>query len=236
MNPFLSNKEIARAFNALGKIMELHGENPFKIRSYYSAYNTLRKWPVPLAELNIGELNEIKGIGKAISSKIIELVETGEMAAYKKYEDITPPGIIHLLQLKGVGPKKIKQLWKELGIESAGELLYACNENRLIELKGFGSKTQENLKAQLEYFIRSSGKFLYARVIDHAEEICRILSGAFPDHQFRIVGKLAMNYPVVEMIELLTSGKTTDIRNHLLSLHHEINSENEKLLFRDIPL
>ena len=151
----MTNKEIAQRFSDLAKIMELHDENPFKIRSYNNAYLQLRKVSTPLFEMSDAEISGIKGVGNAISSKIRELEETGELATYKKYGDVTPSGVREMLSIKGFGPKKVRVVWKELGAESVGELLYACNENRLVELNGFGQKTQEDLKNKLEYFLQS---------------------------------------------------------------------------------
>ena len=136
----MTNKEIANVFNELGKIMELHGENPFKIRSYQNAYLNLRKLQSPLSEMPEAEIGAMKGIGKAISAKIQELLTTGELETLNKYLEKTPEGIRDMLKIKGFGPKKIKVLWDQLKVESVGELLYACNENRLVELKGFGEK------------------------------------------------------------------------------------------------
>ena len=96
------------------------------------------------------EINDIKGVGKAIAGKIRELLDNGEMATYNKYLDQTPAGVQEMLKIKGFGPKKVLVIWKEMEIETIGELLYACIENRLIEAKGFGQKTQEDLKNKLE--------------------------------------------------------------------------------------
>lgn len=158
----MTNKEIAKTFQLLGKVMELHGENKFKIRSYSNAYMTLRKLQEPLAEMSEEEISQIKGVGKAISAKIRELVETGEMQTLNKYLEKTPAGVVEMLSISGFGPKKVKTVWDDLGVESVGELLYAVNENRLIELKGFGKKTQDDLKQKLEYFQRTRNQFHYA--------------------------------------------------------------------------
>ena len=149
----MTNKEIANKFQELAHLMELHGENKFKIRSYSNAYLSLRKVTDSLEAMSDEEIGAIKGVGKSISAKIRELVDKGEMENTKKYQAITPQGIQDMLKIKGFGPKKINVIWKELGAESVGELLYACNENRLIELKGFGLKTQKDLKEKLEYFL-----------------------------------------------------------------------------------
>ncbi|MFT7606355.1 MAG: DNA polymerase (family 10), partial [Saprospiraceae bacterium] len=155
----MTNKEIANAFNDLGRIMELHGENTFKIRSYNNAYLSLRKLEIPLNEMPDDELAGIKGIGKTIVSKIRELEQTGSLEALDKYKAMTPVGVQEMLKIKGFGPKKVRVIWKDLGAESIGELLYACNENRLVELNGFGQKTQEDLKNKLVYFLNSKNKF-----------------------------------------------------------------------------
>jgi DNA polymerase (family 10) len=158
----MTNKEIAKAFQYLGQIMELHGENPYKVRSYQNAYLTLRKLDKPLAEMTDEEIGAIKGVGKAISSKIRELLNSGQLSTLQKYEDQTPEGVRELLRIPGIGPKKIRTVWKDLDVESVGELLYAVQENRLLELKGFGEKTQADLKKKLEYYLRSKNRFRYA--------------------------------------------------------------------------
>lgn len=202
-NRTMTNKEIANTFQFLGNIMELHGENPFKIRSYSSAYITLRKYPTPLADLSLEELAAIKGIGKAISEKTRELVETGSMQALQKYLDKTPPGIQDMLHVKGFGPKKIKAVWQELGVETIGELLYACNENRLVELKGFGQKTQEDLRQKLEYFQKSAGKYRYADVEAEANSVIDFIKKTLPDAEVSPAGALRRKSNIVEKIEVV---------------------------------
>ncbi|PSR12731.1 MAG: DNA polymerase/3'-5' exonuclease PolX, partial [Bacteroidetes bacterium] len=111
----MTNKEIGSAFRELAQLMELHADNPFKIRSYQNAYMTLRKLDQPVAELDEAALANIKGIGKAISGKIIELIENGQMEALEKFRKITPPGVRDMLGIAGFGPKKVRQVWQELG-------------------------------------------------------------------------------------------------------------------------
>jgi len=151
----MKNKDIARQFDLLAKIMELHDENPFKIRSYANAYLSLRKMEGDLSAMSREELSAIPGVGDAITDKITELLQTGKMRTLEKYKDITPLGVQEMLSIRGLGPKKVKQIWKEMGITTVGELLYACNENRLIEVKGFGLKTQDEIRKKIEYFVDS---------------------------------------------------------------------------------
>ena len=200
----MTNKELAAQFKLLGDIMELHGENAFKIRSYSNAYLTLRKYPDPVGDLPESERANIKGIGKAINAKIAELMETGAMQTLERYKGQTPAGLLELLQIKGLGAKKVRVIWKELGIESLGELSYAINENRLVELNGFGAKTQESLKQKLEYFQQSKGFFHYAYLYDVAEGIIDALKKAGPAQAtVQALGTFAQQQVVGEQIELL---------------------------------
>lgn len=199
----LTNKEIARTFQLLGHIMELHGENPFKIRSYHSAYRNLRALERPLSEVPAEELESIKGVGKAISSKITELLETGQMQTLEKYKTKTPQGIQEMLTVKGFGPKKVAAVWKGLGVETVGELLYAVNENRLVELKGFGQKTQDALKEKLEYFQQSRGKFHYAALADAADALLAQVRALLPDACVELCGPVRRKAITLQTIHLL---------------------------------
>jgi len=202
----MTNREIAKAFNHLGDLMELHEENTFKIRSYRNAYLTIRKLPEPLADMSDTEINGIKGVGKAIAGKIRELLDGGEMATLNKYKDQTPEGIQDLLGIKGLGAKKIRQLWQEMGIESAGELYYACNENRLIALKGFGLKTQEDIRQKIEYHRQSRDKFLYATLEQEAEELVSELQKKL-NIQAELTGAIRRKIPILRGIEILIDTK-----------------------------
>ncbi|MCB0578447.1 MAG: DNA polymerase/3'-5' exonuclease PolX [Phaeodactylibacter sp.] len=199
----MTNKDIARHFQLLGRLMELHGENPFKIRSYQNAYRTLRSLDKPLEEMDEEEIASIKGVGKAISGKIRELVENGQMQTLEKYREKTPEGIQEMLGIKGFGPKKIMAVWQGLGVESVGELLYAANENRLVELKGFGRKTQEELKKQLEYYQRSKHQYHYATLEKEAEQLEEAVGQTLPGARANLCGAIRRRANVVERIELL---------------------------------
>ena len=206
----MTNKEIGAAFRELARLMELHDEKSFRIRSYSNAYMTLRKLDRPVADLSEADLQEIKGIGKAISGKIRELIEHGKMDALDKYRSMTPEGVQQMLGISGFGPKKVRLVWQELGIESVGELLYAVNENRLLEVKGFGQKTQDDLKTKLAYFQLSQGKYLYATLEPLAEAIVEKVQAQYPTATIAWTGALRRACPVLEKVELLAAGITAD--------------------------
>ncbi len=199
----MTNKEIARTFQYLGNIMELHGENPYKIRSYQNAYINLRKLDEPLANMSDEQISGIKGVGAAISGKIRELLDHGKMATLEKYKEMTPEGVQEMLNIKGFGPKKIAVIWKDLGVETIGELLYAVNENRLIELKGFGKKTQDDLKQKLEYYQKSKNKFHYAVLEAPAQQLLADLRALFPNHLMALTGAIRRRANTLESIEIL---------------------------------
>ncbi|MBK7410631.1 MAG: DNA polymerase/3'-5' exonuclease PolX [Saprospirales bacterium] len=205
-----TNKEIAKSFQLLGELMELHGENPFKIRSYQNAYLNLRKMDQPLSELSEAELSALKGVGNAISGKIRELVETGKMQTLERYKAQTPEGLQEILQVPGLGPKKIRLLWKELDIESIGELLYAVNENRLLDLKGFGLKTQEDLRQKLEFFQHTRHLYHYAAAWTEAGKLLETLRNQLPGRQIELTGAIRRKNNVVDRIEFLVEGEEAD--------------------------
>ncbi|HJW30985.1 MAG TPA: helix-hairpin-helix domain-containing protein, partial [Saprospiraceae bacterium] len=177
------NKEIARQFNLLANLMELHGENAFKTKAYSGAYLVLRKWDKPLADMSPEELESIQGIGASVASKIHELNTTGRIDALEKLKAKTPEGIQQMLSIKGLGPKKVRQIWDELKVESPAELLYACNENRLVKLSGFGLKTQEDIRQKIVYFLESEHQLLYGSVESELNEWLGRFRAAFPQHQ-----------------------------------------------------
>ena len=133
----MTNKEIASYFKLTAQLMELHNENPFKIKSYTNAAFKIAKSSVSFNEVSENELVKIDGIGKSIAEKITELLNSGSIAYLEELLLKTPQGIVEMLSVKGIGPSKVKIIWQDLGAETVGELLYACNENRLASIKGF---------------------------------------------------------------------------------------------------
>ena len=180
----MHNDNIAANFSLLAKLMDIHGENSFKSKSYASAAFAIDKLTTQLAEMPPEKIFAIKGIGDAIGKKIIDQLQTGEFTLLIELIQKTPPGIIEMLGIKGIGPKKIATIWKELEIESLGELLYACNENRLTLYKGFGEKSQQNIKEAIEFYMGTLGRYLFAQIEFYALEMEKKLKKAFPEKLF----------------------------------------------------
>ncbi|MCS6823821.1 MAG: helix-hairpin-helix domain-containing protein [Cytophagaceae bacterium] len=167
----MQNEEIIELFRLTASLMELHDENPFKIKAYTNAVYYLEKINDSLNTLSVNQLQQLEGIGKSFALKIEEIISTGSFKELNEYLSKTPAGVIAMLNIKGLGPKKIKTLWKEQGIKSPEELLIACETNRISGLKGFGEKTQENIKQQLYFLQSQQDKHLYASIENTALEL-----------------------------------------------------------------
>ena len=102
------------------------------------------------------KISSLKGIGASSAQKIDELLKTGKLKILEELIQNTPPGVLEMLNIKGIGPKKINSIWKEMEIETVGELLYACKENRLKLYKGFGEKTQQNIIDTIEFYFKNT--------------------------------------------------------------------------------
>ncbi|MBA2583349.1 MAG: DNA polymerase/3'-5' exonuclease PolX [Bacteroidetes bacterium] len=201
----MTNKEISKTFKLTAQLMELHEENSFKIKSYSNAAFKIDRLPKQLNEYSVQEISNLEGIGKSISACISQLLSLGNFPELSRIIEITPPGVIEMLAIKGVGPKKIAVIWKTLNIESPGELLYACNENRLIDLKGFGLKTQLMIKQAIEYKISNSGKFHYAMAAMFAKQLVDFLKESLKTELISLTGEIRRKCEIVTCIDVLIS-------------------------------
>ena len=199
----MDNNEIANRFSLLSKLLDIHGENSFKSKSYSIAAYKIDQLTVELKTLPREKIFQITGIGEAIGKKILELVETGKMKVLEEIISKTPEGILDLMKIKGLGPKKIGIIWREMNVESIGELLYACNENRLSLLKGFGKKTQDNVIESIEFFLRQQGNYLYAQVEDLVIEMQSLLATIFSTDSIRITGVFARQLETLDELEFV---------------------------------
>jgi DNA polymerase (family X) len=202
----MENKEIARIFRFISQLMELHDENPFKAKSYASAAFRIERLEKRVADLAAEEMEKLEGVGKSIAQRIGEILQKGTTEDLEKMVSITPDGIIRMLTLKGIGPKKVGMLWRQLGIESLGELLYACNENRLVELKGFGLKTQDQIRQSIEFSLSNSGKYHYAALEGRALSLMNVLRELPSIKNISVTGALRRKCEVLEKIEFAIEG------------------------------
>lgn len=199
----MTNKEIAGIFKLAGKLTELHDGNEFKVKSYMANSFKIEKLPHPLESMSGEEIEKIEGIGKGTHAKIDEINKTGSLKELEELLAKTPVGVLEILSVKGLGPKKVRTIWKELEVESVGELLYACNENRLVDLKGFGEKTQAEVIKSIEFLQANSSKFLYAKLEPIALQLIEIIEKSDLAEKISLTGELRRRCSEVEKIEIV---------------------------------
>ena len=201
----MDNYAIADQFSLLAKLMDIHGENSFRAKSYASAAYNIEQLTVPLASTDRQAMPALKGIGDSTAKKIAEILDTGSMQVLDILISNTPPGVIAMLQVKGLGPKKIATIWKEMGIESIGELLYACQENRLLMYKGFGAKTQQNVREAIEFLLKHQDRFLYAELEQLVQDLSARLLAEWPQHRCEITGDFRRQCLEMDRIAFVTT-------------------------------
>lgn len=199
----LDNKSITRKLKLIIQLMELHEENPFKIRSYQSAIYTIDQGGVSLEGLTKDQLQEIKGLGKSMAEVIVALDETGTAPILEELLAKTPEGLLEVLQIKGLGPKKIKVLWKELNITSTHELMEACHSGQVARLKGFGEKTQQGIITAMEYLEANRSKWLYADLEPTVEALQQDLEQKFGVGKVAVTGDYARKIEILEQIDFI---------------------------------
>ncbi|MEO7523494.1 MAG: helix-hairpin-helix domain-containing protein [Ferruginibacter sp.] len=214
----MDNYQIADSFSLLSKLMDIHGENSFKSKSYSSAAFAIEKLGVQLQEIASEKIAELKGIGSSSAQKITELLQTGRLKSLEEIIFLTPPGVIEMLNIKGIGPKKINTIWKEMEIETVGELLYACKENRLKLYKGFGEKTQQNVIDTIEFYFKNKGSHLYAQVVLAAEQIEDFLAKVFPKIRVAITGNFKQQNEIIDELEFVIETSGDDIEKSMLEV------------------
>ncbi len=243
----MTNSQIADQFSLLSKLMDLHGEDSFRAKNYASTAFNIEKLPAEVSTMSEEELFSMRGIGKSTGSKILELLNTGRLAALEEIIANTPPGILEMMQIKGLGPKKIAIIWKELGAESIGELEYACNENRLVTLKGFGAKTQESVLQNIAYLRQNEGFFLWSEAAAVGEGIIAALKNAFPKNLFSLGGAVRRQLETMDGVEVITDLDKTILRKQFaesdaVKVDYVADDETHitvtgrpKLVFRFVP-
>jgi DNA polymerase (family 10) len=204
----MDKSQVAEILNEIGTLLELKGENPFKTRAYSNAARTLENLGEPLAKVVADKrLGEIKGIGKALEQKITELVETGKLAYYDELKTSIPPGLIEMLEIPGLGPKKIQVLNEKLGVDSVEKLEAACQSGKVAELDGFGEKTQTNLIEGIERRRTYASKHLLSDALRVAEPLLEGLREHPDVLRCSAAGSLRRFKEVIGDIDLLASSK-----------------------------
>jgi DNA polymerase (family 10) len=205
----LTNDHISDAFKLTASLMDLHGENPFKAKSYSSAVYQIEKSEINLTEKSKNELTGL-GISEGMANKIVAFVQTGSFADLQQLLDKTPIGVLEMLSIKGLGGKKVKMLWDELKIESVHELLEACNSGKVAQIKGFGEKTQDAIIKEISFRKANADKMHYA----DAESIALVLESALKNSNIVdnviLTGQFRRRMEIIDEMQLVVATKNFD--------------------------
>lgn len=202
------NEKLAEILEQMAFLAELKDENPFKVRALANSANIIAELPRSLSELIAsGEIKKIPGVGKGTQAIVAEFVASGKVSELEELKKGFPEGLLELREVRGLGPKKIKQLYADLSIASLAELEYACQENRLLDLKGFGEKTQASILKNIKALQGYKGKVILPVALAEAEELKDVLASARGVSRAELTGAVRRHDEIVGELELLVCGK-----------------------------
>ena len=206
LTAIVDNLAIARVLAEIGDLLEIKGENPFKIRAYRNAAETIQHTAERIADLSPADRLAIPGIGKDLAAKIGELVETGTIPYHQSLLEEFPPTILDLLNLQGVGPKTVALLYRELNIRTLEDLDAAAREGRLRSLKGMGAKKEAWIIKALEERTRVAGRRLLAEAHDTAAALVSALREHAPGADITSVGSLRRGCETCGDLDIVAAG------------------------------
>jgi DNA polymerase (family 10) len=218
-------QETSALLEKIADYLELKGENPFKIRAYQNAARTIALHSGDLLEMTLsGKLREEKGIGAALFETIQEFVTKGSSSLLKELEASTPSGLLEMREIEGLGPKKIKMIYEKLGISTLGELEYACEENRLLSLEGFGSKSQEKIIRGLEKLKRGKALFHFDKALYDAQTFLDSLIDSGLIEKIDIAGSLRRKREVIKNINFVAVPRKSEKIIEFVTSHSQVES------------
>jgi len=208
---FMTNDTLCETLENIARLLEIKGENPFKIRAYVNGARTIETTTADLKQLAAdGKLGELDGIGTALAEKLTTLIQTGSLPFYDKLRAEFPPDILTLFDLQGLGAKKIKALWDHLGISSIPELEQACRDGRVAALDGFGEKSAAKFLESIAHQQQNVGKFLLGDVMALASELLDDLR-AHPDVSLAdVAGSFRRGKETVHDLDMLVASRFPD--------------------------
>jgi DNA polymerase (family 10) len=206
----VDNQAIARVFGEIADLLEIKGENAFKIRAYRGASETIAAWPDAVSKLDEAGLRDVPGIGKDLAKKIRELVESGVCQYHQELLQEFPPTILDLLRLQGVGPKTVALFYSALNVRTLDDLEAAARDGRLRALRGMGAKKEALILKALEERQRDAGRHLLSDTTSIAAELVSWLRERVPGIELIPVGSLRRGCDTCGDIDLLAMRESTD--------------------------
>jgi DNA polymerase (family 10) len=214
----MTNKELGAVLKQIAVYQELAGENPFKSRAFDRAARIVEQHPESFVALVAEDrLSGIQGIGKGIGEVLRELVTTGKASVLEELKSGFPTGLEELLTLGGLGPKRVRLLWEKLGISNLGELEYACRENRLLALDGFGEKSQEKILKAIAFKKQFQQMHLYSEAEAIASELIEQLEPSGLFSAIHVAGSLRRGKRILKDADILLIPKPNSDSKRLRS-------------------
>lgn len=203
----LDNRTVEARLTDIARVLDLRGENPFKVRAYENAARAIASLEDDISVVvRERRLSKIPGIGQSIGDKVTELVETGKLAYLEEIKQGIPPGVFELLRVQGLGPKKTKALWEQLGVTSLEALDAACRQGRVAGLKGFGDKTQEKILAGLALLSRTKDRALRSDALPEARALVEGLRQVKGVQSVELAGSIRRGRETVKDVDILVGG------------------------------
>ncbi len=199
----MNNQEIIQILKLTASFLELYGENQFKVRSYQTAVYNLERTELKLVELDEKQLAELSGVGKSIAATILEINQTGRSGTLDNLLKQTPRGIQELLKVKGIGARKIKTAWDQLGVETAEELLSAAKNGELAELSGFGIKTQDRVAQIISFYLSNKDLIHYKDAHLQGLSLEQQIKSQFPDALFSRTGSFRRKVEAIGSLQYI---------------------------------
>jgi DNA polymerase (family 10) len=204
----METARIAQVLDEMGTMLEINGENPFRCRAYHAAAQSLMNLPDELsAMIADGRLRDVPGIGETMHAKIVQLATTGQLPAYDELRRQTPPGLVALLRVPGLGPKKIKALHDELKIETFADLRSAAESGRIAALKGFGEKTEKKILEGIAFVEKSGDRILQSHALRLVTPILEAVRGHRQVIRAEVCGSLRRRAETIGDLDILCSSK-----------------------------
>lgn len=208
----MKNAEIAAIFERVADILELQGKNRFRVRAYRNAARSIKGLGRGLEQMfeeGVSLSGAIPGVGKDLEGKIVEMIQTGSLGKYEELMAEVPAGLPDLLELEGLGPKKLKKLFDELGIEDLESLERACDSGEILKVEGFGEGMRKKLLGSIDYFRQRKGRMMLQQADMRAREVVEHLSKDLAFERIEVAGSLRRGCETVGDIDILATVKDT---------------------------
>ncbi len=220
----LTNRQVADKLTFMGQLLEITGQNVYKVRAFYRAADVVARLAAPVSTMDTGELEALSAVGKNISSKIREIIATGTFAELEEIRKEVPGPLIEMLQLEGVGPKTVGTLWKKMNIQSIEDLEKAARGRRIRALKGFGEKKEEGFLKAIALHRQESGRMNRME----ADAVVGKVTSVFLPGTYEVAGSYRRGRSTVGDIDIVTTEQSGLLNRKIRTIADEIIDEGDR--------